>query len=154
MKEKTLDVLCLQEPYCYKGKVRGYNSPNLVKIEPQDGAYSRVAAVVNKENVETLLNVGNQNEHILCFKVISGESAYIIINVYCQYSAPLEGFLDKVETLINSFPSEKLLITMDANAKSELWHSEVTDDKGMLLEEFVLENSLMVLNRPNTHLHE
>ena len=38
---------------------------------------------------------------------------------------------------------------MDANAKSELWHSEVTDDKGMLVEEFVLENSLVVLNRPN-----
>ena len=54
-----------------------------------------------------------------------------------------------METLINSFPSEKRLITMDANAKSELWHSEVTDDKGMLVEEFVLENSLVVLNRPN-----
>mgnify|MGYP004604920697 CR=1 FL=1 len=53
MKEKDLDVLCLQELYCYKSRIRGYNSPNLVKIEPQEGACSWVAAVVNKETVET-----------------------------------------------------------------------------------------------------
>ena len=37
---------------------------------------------------------------------------------------------------------------MDANAKLELWHSEM-DEKGIFMEEFVLENSLVVLNRPN-----
>ena len=34
IKEKELDILCIQEPFCYKGKIRGYNSPKLVKIEP------------------------------------------------------------------------------------------------------------------------
>lgn len=37
MKKKGLDILCLQESFCYKGTVWGYN---LVKIEPQYSEYS------------------------------------------------------------------------------------------------------------------
>ena len=70
IKEKGLDILCIQEPFCYKGKVRGYNSPNLIKIEPQNCSYSRVAAIVNEDKVDVLLNV--RDEHIkLCFKVMA-----------------------------------------------------------------------------------
>ena len=42
--------------FCHK--VRGYNSPNLTKIAPQTYDNSWVAAVVNRERVEVLLNVG------------------------------------------------------------------------------------------------
>lgn len=149
IKEKGLDIVCIQEPFCYKGKVRGYNSPNLIKITPQNCGHPWVAAVVNKERVEVLLNVGDENEHILCFKVMTGDTEFVLINLYCQYSAPLEGFLDKLQSLISGFPAERILIMMDANAKSSLWHAETTDEKGALLEEFISENNLAILNRPH-----
>lgn len=81
-----------------------------------------VAAVVNRESAEILLNVGNEDEHVMCFRVIAEDFDFIIINVCCQYSTPLEMFLSKIEGLINCFLTEKVLITMDANAKSALWN--------------------------------
>ena len=147
MREQNLDILCLQEPFSYKGKVKGYNSPSLMKIQPQNSEKAWVAAAVNKDKVDVLLNVGNECDHIMCFKVLIRDLEFIIINVYCQYSIPLEGFLGK--RVINSFQSEKFLITMNANAKFGLWFDKITDEKGILLEEFVCENDLVILNKPN-----
>ena len=113
------------------------HSPEFIKIEPQ---------VCNKEKVEVLLNVGNQDEHILCFKVLAGDLEFIMINLYCQHSLPLERFL---QDLISGFPTEKILVTMDSNAKSPLWYSDTTDENGTKLKQFILENNLSILNRPD-----
>ena len=149
MQEKNLDILCIQEPFSYKGKVRGYNSPNLTKIQPQCCEKSWVAAVVKKDAVDILVSVGDENEHIICFKVMTGNSDLIIINAYCQHSLPLEGFLDKIGRILSNCQTEKVLITMDSNARSEVWFDRITDGKGVLLEEFIYEQDLTILNKPN-----
>ena len=149
MHEKNLDILCIQEPFSYKGKVRGYNSPSLVKMQPQNSKTPWVAAVAKKKNVDILTGVGDENDHIMCLKVMTGDLDFVIINVYCQYSLPLEGFLEKIERALNGLQTEKVLIVMDANARSELWHDRTTDEKGVLLEEFVYEKNLSILNKPN-----
>lgn len=53
MGEKSLDILCLQEPYVYKGKVRGYTSPRL-KITQPDGDTPWVAIVTSEDKIQTL----------------------------------------------------------------------------------------------------
>ena len=131
--------------------MRGYNSSNLTKIAPQTYDNSWVAAVVNRERVEILLNVGDENEHVMCFKVMAGVLEFIIINVYCQYLVSIEKFLRRIEDLINCFPTEKVLITLDANAKSVMWHADATDEKGALVEDLIIEHNLTVLNQPNNY---
>ena len=83
MQEKGLDILYIQEPFCYKGKVRGYSSPKLTKIQLQICEKSLVAAVVKKDTVDILVSVGEEYEHIIYFKVITGYSELTIINAYC-----------------------------------------------------------------------
>ena len=96
-----------------------------------------------------MLNVGDESEHVMCFKVMAGDLDFVVINVYCQYSEPLERFLSQVEGLISCFSTENVLITIDANAKSVLWHSDQTDQKGTLVEEFIMANNLTILNKAN-----
>ena len=40
---------------------------------------------------------------------------------------------------------------MDANAKSTLWHADTIDERGTQLEEFISENNLIILNKPNNY---
>ena len=91
MSEKNQDILCLQEPFCYNGKVRwSLNSPNLIKIQQQNCEKTWVAAVVKNDKLDVLTNVGNKCEHITCFKVMTDDSEFIMLNAYCQYSLPLK----------------------------------------------------------------
>ena len=101
MDKRNLDILCIQETFCFKRKVRGYTSPSLIKMQPQSCKTPWVAALAKKENVNILTGVGDENDHIMCLKVMTGDLELIIINVYCQYSLPLEGFLEKIERALN-----------------------------------------------------
>ena len=56
-----------------------------------------------------MLKIRNENEHILYFREMSDDFEFIIANVYCQYSVPLERFLSQLENLVNSLPMEKEL---------------------------------------------
>lgn len=45
--------------------------------------------------------------------------------------------------------NSSVIITMDSNAKSGLWFSTETDERGKILKEFLLHNNLYVINEPN-----
>ena len=90
-----------------------------------------------------MLNVGDEDDG---FKAIAGDLEFVIINIYCQYSVNIEMFLD---SLIDCIPTENLLLTLDAKAKSVLWHADKTDEKGALVEELIIAHNLTVLNQPN-----
>lgn len=53
IREQSVDVLCIQEPYAYKGKVRGFTSSNLRVTQP-DCSTPWVAVVSKEENVQVL----------------------------------------------------------------------------------------------------
>jgi len=39
-----------------------------------------------------------------------------------------------------------LIIAVDSNARSKMWHDTVTNQRGKILEEFIICNDLYVLN--------
>lgn len=149
IREKNIDILCLQEPYCFKRKVRGYTASELRKVQPELCDYSWVAAVVKKNRVEVLHGIGDEEEHVMCFKVITEAMEIYIINVYCQYSLPIEPMLRRIEEILNNIGSNNVIITMDSNSKSTTWFSDYTDERGRILEEFLITNNLHIVNRPS-----
>lgn len=79
-------------------------------------------------------------------------AAFLVALLGSSLKTLLLNYIVPLESLVNSLPMEKILITMQSNAKSKLWHADITDEKGMLVEEFVvLENYLTISNQPNIH---
>lgn len=148
MGEHGLDVLCIQEPFTYKGKVRGYTSPGFRVIQPSvDNPW--VAAVINSGRVEVFQNANLESGHVICFQAITEIGQINIINMYCQYSLDIEPFITRLEELLGGLKGQNVVITMDANAKSDWWFSGMTDERGEKLEEMILEQGLRVVNKPN-----
>lgn len=148
MKELELDILCLQEPYTYKSKVRGYTSPGMRIIQP--GKESPwVAAVVKEQRMEIFQNTAIESEHIMCFQVITDCDNFYIINVYCQYSLEISPIITEIEYILDKLKGNRIILTMDANAKSNLWFAGRADERGKELEEIILSQSLHIVNKPN-----
>lgn len=118
LKEMDIDILCIQEPYTYKNNLKGY--AGLIKLLPEEDAW--VAALINSKKIEIFQLSHLDTKHIMCFQVISEKDDFYIINVYCQFSIEIEPILTNVERIIKKLKSNKFIITMDANAKSRLWH--------------------------------
>lgn len=144
IKEFMFDILCIQEPYKCRSKVRGYNSPQLRIIQP-DCKTPWVAAVVRHENLNVLV-FADTTEHVIYFQIYTNAYCFYIVNVYCQHSLPISHFLDLINNILIKLKGKRLVITLDSNSKSDAWFSRETDERGKLVEEFILANDLVILN--------
>lgn len=151
MDEEQIDILCVQEPYVYKGRVCGFGARNRRIIVPSF-ACPWVAVVLSSrfdEDIELFPLSGLDTEHCVCVKLRSRSLELYIINVYCQFSVPIDRFLGQLEGCLATVQSSNVIICMDSNARSVLWHSGGTDARGELVEDFIAANNLRVLNLPH-----
>jgi len=147
--DERIDILCIQEPYTYKDKVQGYTSLADRVIQPT-AVIPWVAAVIKNVNIKTF-SIGTLNTAlIMCFRAQFYDDVMYIINVYCQYSLPIESVLLDLEKLLQKIKTTRFIICMDANAKSVSWYSGETDERGKALEEFIIANNLILLNKRST----
>lgn len=104
------------------------------------------------ENIEVFHNAYQEREHIVTLQLQTREVKINIINIYCQPSKPIEHTLETLELIITKIKqnNEKLVIAMDANAKSHLWNSNTTDERGTTLEEFIISNDLNIINEESS----
>jgi hypothetical protein len=144
----NVDILCVQEPYTHKGKVRGYTTPGLRVIEPKR-ENSSVAAVVRDSKMDVFQNSSLKTEHLQYFQVTTESESLYIVNVYCQYSMPISSMLNNLKLVLNKISGNQIIIMMDANAKSEWWFSKESDDREREVEEFIAAHRLRVVNEPN-----
>lgn len=69
-------------------------------------------------------------------------------SVYFRFRDPTRYDLDKLSTLLHSLDGP-VVICADTNARSVVWHSGRTNEKGSLIEAFLLPHSLTVHNCPS-----
>lgn len=75
-----------------------------------------------------------------------------IVIVGCYVSparsvADLQDFLDRLQTQMQSYRTQPVIVAGDFNSKSHLWGSATTTAKGVLLADWVAQQDLRVLNR-------
>lgn len=78
-KKYELDILCIQEPYTYKGKVRGYTTPGLRILQPaKENPW--VAVVFREKSMEIFQNSALETEHLICLQIMTEYDQFYIIN--------------------------------------------------------------------------
>lgn len=150
MRDRGIEVLCIQEPYSVRGKVVGYNSPSVRVIQP-NSASPWVAILIAKPEYEILDVATEASDHVVCVRINTGNETVHVINMYCQYRSQIEEQLETLGRLIRRIRLRerypKIIVAADANAKSPLWHSGEADQRGRKLEDFIFEHELEVENR-------
>jgi hypothetical protein len=150
MVNEGVSVALLQEPYVSGGCVRGL--PGRMQVFLSDDLKS--AVVVNDVNLEVVLMNDCVSEHGVCVWMKGEYGELYVVSMYCQYGCNLEPYLrclDRVYELVNG---KNLLIGMDANAVSPLWHSKMrtrggeNEERGRIWEEWIMEKGMFVLNEP------
>lgn len=104
---------------------------------------------MNNKEIETFQISELDTQHIMTFQVKTQKIDLHIVNVYCQASKDIQPFLKEIKKILALLRNRKVIITMDTNAHSRLWHSKHTDDRGRELEEFIGEQNLHVIKKPD-----
>jgi len=144
----NIDILCMQEPYTFKGRVGGMRITERIVMGCAEDC--KTAISIHNENIDVVKLTQFCDSHCTCVEIQSNVGSFYLINIYAQYSEQIEQHLDKIEQIITDLGTnqshKKIIITGDFNARSVMWHDRLTDDNGKKLEDFISRNGLFLLN--------
>lgn len=146
-----IDLLLVQELFSVNGVVRCFGlSSSYLTMGNQTHGERPMAAVVCEPEVL----VQFKTSRLTTIKINTPIGQIFIISGYFQCRDPIGVYLNHLDFVLNELRSKQVIIGVDANAKSHLWHSFDSDDKGDELEAFINSHNHIVLNKqdqPPTH---
>lgn len=150
--EDSVDILCLQEPYTKEGKI--LNLPSTAQVVAT-GVPAKAAIVVLNRAYRVISVPHLCDTHTQLVEVLTQQGSFFIINAYFQYADRIEPYMNWFREAVGFTRGAKLICTMDANARSRLWHSVIVPGearravrRGEQLVEMFQELQLEILNRP------
>lgn len=152
--ERLVDIIVLQEPYSLAGRIKGYAELKARIYHPNVNT-PKVAIIVKNPNLDVLQLKMEDTKHVAAIQVIAGTYEFYLISAYFQFSHPVEPYLEVLDRCINRIKSKKanseIVICADVNALSTSWFSRSTNERGDLVEDFIMDNNLIVINKKSEH---
>lgn len=150
--EQKLDILLLQEPYCFKNNIQGLGLDTKTVVDKK--RFSKIttaervkaAIVILNKNINVLKLEQYSNTHCICVEASTSTDSLYIISAYFQHCDSIKPYLDHLDKVIRALKGNRIVLGIDANANSTLWYSKDTDQRGEALEEFIAQHGLYIVN--------
>lgn len=151
------DVVLIQEPYCYKGKIPGIGSRVMAITPPQLQNGSPGSAILLRSRAYTMLYLSDLSDVNTTTVQISGSWGELyLVTCYFKFADGIEGKINMLDRIVTKLRGKKVLIAADSNASSPLWdpivipvvHDDRRYSRGRKLERFITEKGLITINRP------
>ncbi|KAK2578601.1 hypothetical protein KPH14_012220 [Odynerus spinipes] len=84
--------------------------------------------------------------HCVCAEVQAPGFSFYVVSHYFQYRDDIEKHLRHLEMVLHSLRGQRLLVVLDANARSSLWGPQRTDKRGSKLEDPIRAFGMKVVN--------
>ena len=153
--EERIQIICLQEPYVYVSHLNGTvkytapDNPNYNCYYATSGSRPYTMIYVQK-NITSHKLINSSNEHCTIIKMdnhddITNRDSFFVASIYSNPTDQSAASRFHIMTKnLSSIQKKNLLLCADANAKSGLWSSPITDKKGQEIENLLLGNNLSV----------
>lgn len=142
-----LDIISINEPYTYSGKVVGIPNKYIV-ISDENALNAPRAAIILKDNL--LISTKTKSRDIVTVQLEIEEEYLEVTSVYCPPSQDLSINLAELELDLQLAGSRKKIILGDFNAKSSTWGQRNLDVRGEELMEFCGVHDLLIINDPHS----
>jgi len=131
MTEMTIDIAFIQEPYIYQNHVTGISRKH--RIFTCGNGRKRAAILVANKWIDALLISQLSEEDIVVVEIIQGNLKFIAASIYLDIENEITMDLYKIENILKFVKGRGLLVAMDSNARSKMWHM-LTNKRGRTLE--------------------
>lgn len=152
--EQQPDILCFQETWLKPNKnirLRNFqNPPSRLDRTGRDGGGVSIHV---RSTIPYMDHCIITNLEATASKVYLPDKTIIIISLYIPPDYSNSNLLAELNKLIPQLPAT-FIITADANAHHTSWGSEVSDNRGNLIDQWVTDNNLIILNNSEpTYIH-
>jgi len=87
-------------------------------------AQSRTVVTVRNKAVDATLIFQPSDEDIITLQITRVDTTLILASMYCDRQKPIEEDLTKVDKILKQDIREGVIIAVDSNASSTIWHKK------------------------------
>jgi len=145
MSDYQLDILLLQEPYSFRGRVCGLGG-DIITISKGGNPMAAVVIACSAGRVMLLDHLSS--EHLVCVEFSGVGFSFYLVSQYFQHADPIDTHLAKLADVLRGLPDCRVVVGADINARSTLWGPGPTNRRGEIAEEFIEMYSISVFNDP------
>jgi hypothetical protein len=142
--QHNVDITYIQQSYTINNKLAGL--PRSHKVYTSGDGRKRTAIVINSGQLDVTLVTQLSNEDCVAVEVRSETVKFYSVSMYFDSHSDIEEDIRQLEKAMDYTKGSGLIIAVDSNARSKMWHDTVTNQRGKILEEFIICNDLYVLN--------
>ena len=141
--KNNIDIVMVNDSYSFDYEVKGF--PLTWRRVHGKAEIIKAAIIIVNKNL-TIFELSHINDQTTCWIVISfGSEKFALCSTYLSPSHPSD-LQNKLIELKTVKPNMNYLISTDSNAKSTLWSSPITDERGHIMTEFLFSENLYLLN--------
>lgn len=141
--QHKIDIVFISEPYNSDKQIAGFPI-NYKKVVFHDEPKAAILVANTELEILEITNHIKQTS-VWCCISIRGMKIYLA-SVYMPPNGNLDDSLSQLTHFINTNKPTHYIIGGDMNAKSFLWGSPVTDERGEILTDFTFQHNLSILN--------
>lgn len=151
--EKGIDILLVQEPYSWEGRLPTVNGCRNYYIEGNPKA----AILIYNDNLEMVFQKELSTSHHVSGRLYVCNNNVNLVSSYFQFSDDIEPHIQQWERIMRHSGATDSILAGDVNARSPLWFSKEGKMNGAIregyargekLEEFIIAQELIVCNEP------
>ena len=139
-----VDITYVQEPYTINNKMAGL--PRSHKVYTSGDGRKKTAIVINNDQLDATPITQLSNEDRVAVEAHSEAVKFFGVSKYFDSRRDIEEDIRWLEKLRNYTKGYGLIIAVVSNARSKMLHDTITNQWGIILEEFLICNDLYVLN--------
>jgi hypothetical protein len=147
--ERKADIELIQDPWLYKGQIKGLNNKGgtVYSVAPGNNARSCIF-IRNHINALPLLELCSRDTKTvrITYTYRGGRKELIVESAYLPHDSDEPPPSKEMRDIIDYCYSKKKQLIMCANAHHILWGSNGTNPRGESLMEFLVSSNLNILN--------
>lgn len=140
---KQVDILLIQEPYARENKIIGFNQANIFQT---NGNNPRAGIILTNKNIDACMILQHSDSDLVCVEISCSKLKCIVISAYFDIHRDINLDLEKIEHVLKYFHDSIIVIGLDSNARSKYWFDKQTNKRGKILETFIVDNDLCLIN--------
>lgn len=146
--KKLIDILLLQEPYVRKQDASHtfYRLGTSFKVHVVRSQRPWAMVAISGPETQMLYVLQLSTTHCECAEVQTPGLSFYVASCYFQYSDKIEEHLNHLEKVLLTLKGNRLLVTIDSNARSSLWGPQEIDTKGPKLVDLISAYGMVVIN--------
>ena len=143
IKQDHTDITFVQKPYLFQNKTAGITRTHWAYISTEDR--SRAAIIITNENIDAVLinQLCDRNNVVLELKYKS--IRIFVASMYLDKNEETDTNMAKVDEIIQISKGSSILIAMDSNARSKVWHDNQTNSRGKKLKQILTSRDLHIM---------